>query len=319
MTPLVSIILPCYNVEKYIEKAVNSILQQSLENYEVIFVDDGSTDNTVKKIENLNLEEKFKVFSKVNEGSGFARNFGLEKSKGKFIYFMDPDDEINPDLLRKSVDKIESEKSDLLMFGYQRINEINGKKRNFQPDKEFIFSTPENVKENFPLIFGQSSAYAVWNKLYRKSFLEESNLKFSNLPIGQDAEFNIRVFGTVKSLKIIPDVLYYYLYNRNGSARTNHNKKKYNSEIQILERLTELFIFWDLKDDYKYILDNHIINLVYEEIHNMKKAKINIKFDYIDESLLKRIKSMKIRSKSGINMKVKLIIIKLILIKDTML
>lgn len=103
----VSIILPCYNVACYIDNAVNAILKQTFTDYEVIFINDGSTDNTLEVIKKHCFRSQFKVYDFLNQGVAQARNEGIKLSQGEYIYFMDPDDDIDARLLEISIEECE--------------------------------------------------------------------------------------------------------------------------------------------------------------------------------------------------------------------
>ena len=117
-TKLISIILPVYNVENYIEKAVLSVLKQTYVNFELLIINDGTKDNSIKRIEKYTSDSRLKIFHKENGGLSDARNFGLERAQGDYVYFMDSDDFIESDLLALCIDKIEKENVPVVVFGY---------------------------------------------------------------------------------------------------------------------------------------------------------------------------------------------------------
>ena len=120
LAPLVSIIVPVYNVERYIKRCVDSLQGQTLQNIEIILVDDGSKDNSGRLCDEFAQQNsKIHVIHKQNAGQGLARNDGLNIAKGRYVLFIDSDDFIEPDTCEKLSDRMEREQADLCSFGYQ--------------------------------------------------------------------------------------------------------------------------------------------------------------------------------------------------------
>ena len=118
--------MPCYNVAQYIEKAVNSVLSQDFKDYEVILINDGSPDNLLQVCEQWKDKPNFTLVTTVNQGVSEARNEGLKRAKGKYVYFMDPDDYISPGMFREVMAKCEQGDYDAVHFGFKMITEKPG-------------------------------------------------------------------------------------------------------------------------------------------------------------------------------------------------
>ena len=122
----ISIILPCFNVDNYIQRAYESILNQSFKNWEAIFVDDGSTDNTPRELLAISKSDsRVTVVRQENSGRGITRNNGSELAKGKYLYFMDPDDEIEKDALELLYQNSEQTNSEITISGYRELDAVN--------------------------------------------------------------------------------------------------------------------------------------------------------------------------------------------------
>ena len=161
---MISIIIPAFNAEKYIEKCILSILNNTYQNFEIIIVDDGSTDKTKEIIHSFN-DNRIKIINQKRKGPGSARNKGLSISKGEYIYFMDSDDTINSNTLDLLINNIED--NDILIGDYKIIYDSN-------LTEEFI--TPNDCEFN---TFFES--VTIWNRLYKKQFIQENNIQFENI------------------------------------------------------------------------------------------------------------------------------------------
>lgn len=311
MNPLVSIILPCYNVSDFIDECVKSIENQTFRNFEAIFVDDGSTDKTLSILKKYEENPNFKIYTKKNEGSGFARNYGLEKAKGELIYFMDPDDTIDPELLAINVKEFQKKENlEMTLFGYKQIDRVKKKQRIFEPDQEYYVNSNNDIKNQYENIASEANVFTVWNKVYLKKFLVQNNLKFTNMPVAQDAEFNLRVFSKLNHLKVLPIAPYNYLFKREGSARTKYSKNKFPCEKRILFNMEELFSLWGKKEDYQYILNNYMVDMIYEEIKNLKKVKPFDMTSLKEDKIYEKVKKLKPKNLGNRNKIIKLFLIK---------
>lgn len=127
--PKVSIVVPCYNVAPYIDRCVASIKAQTLSDYEVLFINDGSTDDTLTRLEQYADERRFRIFSFPNQGVAAARNEGIERARGEYLYFCDPDDEMMPTLLETAVGRLDSTNADAVHFSYRAVSAVTGEEQ----------------------------------------------------------------------------------------------------------------------------------------------------------------------------------------------
>lgn len=272
----VSIVLPCYNVSEYLDKAVKSILNQSYSEWEAIFIDDGSKDDTweiLKKIEKLDY--RFKIYQKSNEGSGLARNYGLDKATGTYIFFMDPDDWLEPNLLSDNVLFFDNHDIDLVIFGYKEVNEAIRKQKFRNSAKSKIIMEDSNFKYEISDLEECLLFNPPWNKIYKKNFLDRNNVRFTAQKKGQDAIFNIEVFKNVSSLYLNKEIYYNYVVGRIGSAQTSYNDGDFKYAINILKN--KLSLYEKYGGNILQIQSNSLVEEVYynnlKVYRNISKSK----------------------------------------------
>ncbi|OPJ62705.1 glycosyltransferase family 2 protein [Clostridium oryzae] len=211
--PLISVILPAYNVEKYIKQCLMSISKQTYSNLEIIVVVDGATDNTLSIANGYSkLENRLKVIWQENQGSGPARNNGLSHASGKFIMFVDPDDWIGDKLIEnmyvvqkeQDVDLVLSGFTDVVICGQQEKND-----RIHRYDNETLL-TQKSVRENYIRLFSIGALGAPTRKLFKTDIIKNNDIKFPDLRRSQDIVFNYRYYDFVQKLSICDEISYFY-------------------------------------------------------------------------------------------------------------
>ena len=216
--PKVSIIIPVFNSENLLNDCLMSVKNQSLNDIEIICIDDGSTDNSLKILKNFSKnDDRFKVFHQENFGAGFSRNVALEKSKGNFILFLDSDDWIEEDTCEKLYNQATNLNSDLVLFDAVR----------HLPDNQSMdlihFLGEDSNKDFSSLSFDYKlvknkvlNAYfgVIWSKFYKSSFIFENNIKFPNHKLYNDVEFHVKSMLLAKKISYFPKIFYHY--NRIG-------------------------------------------------------------------------------------------------------
>lgn len=228
--PKVSIIVPVYNVEKYLPTCIDSILAQSYDDFELILVDDGSTDSSGEICDRYAVKYgRTIVIHKKNGGLSDARNTGINKAIGKYLLFVDSDDYIEPDTIKNIVNLAEANQSDMVIFGY--FADVIDKKNNIISHKNCaasiilteqrkIAKAVVSLKRNF--VFDSAC-----NKLYLARIVKENNLQ---MPIGElfeDTGFNLNVFPYLEKV-VITSACYYHYMQRNSERITNtYSSKKY--------------------------------------------------------------------------------------------
>jgi len=220
--PTVSVVIPAYNTSEAVKNVINGVLEQSFEDFEVILVNDGSTDNTLEVLKSYQEKDKrIRVFSKKNSGAPSGpRNFGIGKVRGKYIQFFDSDDRIaSKDALKKAVEAMNER--DLVATGWTVDLETKDKiirdYKKVSPERELI--TKDITNYVLKSIGSTGLLYNIWNKLFRTSIIKKNNIKFrENLPFGEDLLFVLDYLKYVKSIQIIPDITYgYFTSNISGT------------------------------------------------------------------------------------------------------
>lgn len=212
MEPLVSIIIPIYNVEKYISKTVDSVLNQTYRNIEIILVDDGSPDNCPHLIDSMSKEDsRIKVVHKPNGGVSSARNAGIDKAQGKYISFVDGDDWIDPDYVQYFVNLIEKYNCDLV-YNINNYSQYNTKSR----ERESVISSEKAIE----WIYLGKIFVAVWNKMYRTSFLRENNIRFDeSIWYGEGMLFNVDCLQFTDQVAVGEKCVYHQTPNPDSAMR----------------------------------------------------------------------------------------------------
>lgn len=309
VNPQVSIIVPVYNVSKYLKSCVNSIANQELKDYEVIFINDGSTDDSLKVLQELTGSlDNIYIYSIPNKGVANARNYGLSLAKGKYIYFCDPDDELKENLLLDNIRLIEEYDADMVIFGLIENNLKNGNKREISYSKMEIFHSNKECKSNLPKIMEKNSFNSVWTKIYRKDFLIKHNFLFPDISRGEDAVFNWNIFDKITTLVINPQAYYIYNTHREGSICTEYNPDFLDSEYYLLKHVEELIQNWGEKENLEVILNNRKLEIyVYALSNDFRKNKDKKSFvSLYKHPLYKEVVKLKIKEMRNYKNKIKL-------------
>jgi glycosyltransferase involved in cell wall biosynthesis len=282
-----SIILPVYNVEKYLAKSIDSVLAQTYSNFELLVIIDGSPDNSKTIADDYsNKDQRIKVFEKPNGGLSDARNYGIERAEGEYIYFMDSDDWIEPDLLKKTIVILEREQLDLVIFGYIQDDEDKGgnliASHNILPNREPIKKSGKNVTvdQNLLGLFG----YA-WNKVYRRSLLINNKLTFEKgTSLVEDILFNTQVYQCVDTLHFINEGFYHYLNRPTATLIKQFHSDSFQLKIRRNQSLKQFFQVWGFKNNEEILAFSQVAAIRYC-IHNMffykNDLSLEVKTTYI--------------------------------------
>ena len=215
MDELVSIVVPIYNVKKYLDRCLASIQKQSYRNIEVIMVDDGSTDSSAKIAKKFELEdERFHLYAKENGGLSSARNHGFRFASGAYISFIDSDDFISSDYVQKLKDAF-YQQTDIVISDYAIFSDAEQKAyfhAGALKDKT-VKSFEDRVELITDLLKPGSTVMPVWKNMYRTAFLRACNLSFvsERLVYSEDQLFNLEAYSKAAEIRIIPDILFFHL------------------------------------------------------------------------------------------------------------
>ncbi len=255
--PVISVIVPVYNVEGYLKQCLDSILNQTFPNIEIICVNDGSTDNSRQILEEYKQKDsRIIIVDKENGGLSSARNAGMKVARGEFYSYIDSDDWVEPDMLEKLYNSMVTLNTDIAICAVHQFDETAQKIDDSNPyytlgyfDKSFdnrAFSY-QDVKP-----FLMDVCVMAWNKLYRRSLVEECNAWYPDGLIFEDGPFFFTIFFKTKRVSIVRDFLYYYRVNRKNSIIQKAGKKFLNvidvTEI-MFNKIKDLPDF----DDIRYV------------------------------------------------------------------
>lgn len=234
---VVSVIVPIYKVEQYLERCVNSIREQTYKNLEIILVDDGSPDGCGEMCDNFAKEDpRIQVIHKKNGGLSDARNVGIKQASGKYLLFVDSDDWIQKDTVMQALQSAEKYNADVVLFDFVSVEENTGRERRFtmQFPEETVMS-PKDI----PMLICKSCSAC--NKLYRKTFWDNAGIYF---PVGKYYED----LGTIPKLMGIAEKViykktaYYYYLQRDGSIMHESNiKKNYEDRTAMVDGVVEFY------------------------------------------------------------------------------
>lgn len=219
---LFSIVVPVYNTEQYLECCFNSILNQSFRDYELIIVDDGSTDTSPKICDQYaKMDDRIRVIHKENGGVSSARNCGIEAAEGTYIWFVDSDDTIALDSLQFLYEHTK-ELVDLVVFGSPLQEKCN------------VDSLDELFNEHY---FKYHFGFAPWNKLYRSEIIKSNDMQFDiEENIGEDLLFNIMYYQKISNIQFLQTELYNYVVREN-SAMTTIDNQRYIKQMRLFDKL----------------------------------------------------------------------------------
>ena len=261
--PVLSIIVPIYNAEKYLEGCVRSIISQYYKDFELILIDDGSTDMSGGICDNLSASnEQIIVIHQKNSGVSSARNAGIDKAMGKYLAFVDVDDYVDLDMYNTMIATAEQSGAEYLICGYHEVFRTNKRKVLFNLpemellDREFIVN-----KLLFSIYTKECIINASWNKLYKKDIIDLYHIRFPKRRRAEDWLFNIRYLEVIRSAMYVNKPLYYYVRNDHSVMAQvlpeQYNLWKENAQVrrEIAERY-HLNVDW--KEVNKYFLEGVI-------------------------------------------------------------
>lgn len=248
--PKVSVIVPVYNAEKYIDKCLNSLLSQTLKDIQIIVIDDGSADNTYKKL--LKYKNKITIIKQKNSGVATARNKGLEVALGEYIAFVDSDDWVDKEMFYKLFSVASSNNYDVVECDFKYVDDK--KQWNGVKDTLSDIITLEEKKKYFIQLFP-----VIWNKIYKRDIIKD--IRFKNGVWAEDAEFLYRLIPRIKTIGKVNDELYYY-YQRSSSDSRLFDKRVYDY-INNFNGIVKYYKENNLYELYKYELEYCYVRYIY--------------------------------------------------------
>lgn len=271
MDKLISIIVPSYNAAEFINNTAKSVLKQTYTNWECIFVNDGSTDNTEDLLKEWCIKEtRFSMFSQNNQGLSATRNFGMSVAKGDYIYFLDADD-VLPSNALTDISKSMHEDSDfcigLISIVDIKTNNILGKLHHFQNQITYI---DNQNKELIVQIVNEGHACVAQNKLYKVSFLKQNNIIFKTNILHEDEIWFFETMFLAQKVSFCWKSTYHYHINNANSITNNRSDKNILDTIKILNILYHKYYLNDQFKNYQEIIGLYIIHFkktIYEALN----------------------------------------------------
>lgn len=258
--PLVSVIVPVYNQEKYLDETITYITGQTYTNLEIIFVDDGSTDGSVEIIlRRAEQDSRIRLLQQQNQYAGVARNNGIAEAKGKYVLCLDSDDIFEQELIQTLVDLAEKEKADMAFCGGDKLIEATGE---YVPSPDLVNANLITQKaalnhfcprKDFPVDIYKLTTPVPWNKLFLRSFIEKHQLKYAALSSSNDTEFIWTALSLVDVAAGIEKPLVHYRIRSTSISQTKHKNKDNHSlaYIGVMQRLKENGLWKKLRYAYR--------------------------------------------------------------------
>lgn len=284
-TVMLSVIIPVYNTEKYLERCLETVTNQSYSDLEIIIINDASTDNSddvIKKFITNHTNIKYYNLPK-NIGVGNARNLGISYASGTYIGFVDSDDWIDSDFYHKLINSVLEQNSDIGISG------IKTEYDNFQSSEiRYQYSYP-NVIDNIFALHSLTNEYAhdikispiVNNKIYKKAIITENNLKFDESRRSEDNSFSFLSLVYSKKISIVSNTYYHY-YQRYGSATHDFNKSYVDDYFYVLssirEKLEEQNLYTKYKNEYISFINRCINGIFVTLFNNEQQQEIQKKY-----------------------------------------
>lgn len=271
---LVSIIIPVYNTEKFLDKCIQSVLSQTYKNIEIIIIDDGSTDNSYEKLQEYKEKDnRIILLQQKNSGQGVARNKGIDISKGEYICFIDSDDRITESMVEEMILEIEKTDSDFSSFliAFEDLNNQKVYKSKFNNkilEENEIFKNALRIRDIYPIPV---------NKIYKKDFLIKNNISFPKIRKNEDMLFIHKLAFYAKKCSFVSKV-FYYAWRREGSTSRNVTEENIQATLSLLEKEKEFLIqknsfnFYEI--EYKVFYIRAVFNILLQALfYKSKKIK----------------------------------------------
>lgn len=291
--PKVSVIIPVYNAEKFLRQCLDSVVKQTLREFEVICVDDGSTDHSLKILNDYRaLDDRVRVFTQTNQGAAVARNLGIEKANGEYLLFLDSDDFFEKTLLEETYVAGAEVNADIVLFAAKQFNHKVKKSENMPwilktellPDR--VFAASEIADRIF-----QVTTPSPWTKLFRKKFVLENRLQYQNLKNANDLSFVYTALFLAQKIRWLDRPLVNYRVNQGDS--TQAKKKKYPKEFyfalkKLKQELEDRKLFDKFSNSFTQVAEENVRwnlkNIPYDIVSKEERQEIYKKLDLLEHT-----------------------------------
>ena len=291
ITPLVSIILPVYNGEDYIEQAIDSLLNQTVKHFEIIVIDDGSTDASLEILRSYEKKDKrVRVYTQENKFAGVARNLGIEKARGEYLAFLDSDDFFASNLVEDAYYAAKMNNVDMVLFGAKIFNNVTGQCE----EAKWLLNTELTPKEQvFNYKDCSENLYRIttpcaWTKLFRRKFILHTGLRFQPLQNTNDLFFTYVALAMADKITVLDKELVYYRVGTKNNLQAKKGKNPlcfYSAYKAWYDKLIELKMMDTLGRSY---VNTALIGCIYElesqnDLHVKKLIFDKLKTEFFNE------------------------------------
>lgn len=247
---LVSIIMPIYKVESFLPRAIESVLHQTLCDFELILVDDGSPDRSGEICdEYAKKDSRVRVIHQQNQGAPAARNNAMAISQGKYRFFCDADDWMEPDMLEKLTEAAEKEQAELVVCGFSiDTDSRTGSFHQEHSAPEAHYKTAADFRKNAAPLFDNNLLYTPWNKLFLAGRMDSLGIRFPGT-FWDDFPFNLSYIRDVQSVAVIPGVYYHFTRSRADSETAKYVPQMYEKREEEDKWMRELYAYWRLNGE----------------------------------------------------------------------
>lgn len=283
----ISIIIPAYNVEKYIEECIDSVLKQKLINFEILVINDGSTDSTLAKLEKYKGNKNIKIITTKNRGLSAARNLGIKLSQGEYLLFLDSDDFLIENSLFKVLEEAKLNKLEIVAYN---CNIYYNKENYFKLERPIYSEKVIDGSEFFIINYINKKSYPMsWLNLYHKSIFHKYKLLFKEGIIYEDVEFEIRLLTKVKKMKYLNIEVINY---RQRSTSIMKSKKNFKLEVKSYYSIIETYKKVELsytrlpREYFANIIGGYTKNLIFIYLKNIELLEIKKNYKLLKKNLM---------------------------------
>ena len=293
MNNLISIIVPVYNVERYINTCINSIINQSYRNIEILLINDGSKDLSGEICDKwAKKDSRIKVFHKENGGLSDARNFGINKCNGEYLIFIDSDDFINKDMVKKLLKLSQENEADIVQCEFLKFKNENEIKESNDKNKVQVFKNIEAIENHYKEELKISTVVS-WSKLYKKYLFND--IRFPKGKLHEDEFTTYKLLYKANKVLYTNEKLYYYRETPNSIMNSKYNIRR----LDLLEALNERLLF------FKKINNDNLYNIALNNYYSILIFAYNSykKFNKEDKETLNKLKKESKRVFNELNSK----------------
>ena len=284
---VVSVIIPTFNVEKYVEQCLRSLLEQTFREFEVICVDDGSSDGTIEIIKRIQAEDdRICLIEKEHCGrAGVMRNIGLEEARGEYCLFLDADDFFEKEMIDRVLTKIREDQADICLFDARLYNEKTKKYKDIDYilQKDYLPEILPFEGRTFPYIFNVTSG-CPWSKMFKKSLIDTENIRFMDLPRSNDVYFVFLAMVLAKRITAVRQV--FVNYRQSGESLQANNARSPWNWYEALKKLKNDLVRRDLYEKTETSFKNLVFGVSIYNLCSLKSAHV---FSEVYEKLQKEV------------------------------